>query len=65
MAGCDFIVNVCPDGKRQITWVAGDMIQAWAGVNSSKAGQGAAPEAMDVVVTSAPATRSTRPGTRR
>src|SRR5438034_6788251 len=30
MAGCDFIVNVCIDGKRQITWVgAGDMIKAW------------------------------------
>lgn len=30
MAGCDFIVNVCVDGDRQITWAgAGDMIQAW------------------------------------
>lgn len=30
MAGCDFIVNVCIDGKRQVTWVgAGDMIKAW------------------------------------
>jgi len=30
MAGCDYIVNVCLDGKRQITWVgAGDMIRAW------------------------------------
>jgi lactate racemase len=30
MAGCDFIVNVCLDGKRQVTWVgAGDMIKAW------------------------------------
>src|SRR5690349_13248286 len=30
MAGCDFIVNVCLDGQRQITWVgAGDMIAAW------------------------------------
>src|SRR5215471_6156824 len=30
MAGCDFIVNVCLDGQRQITWVgAGDMIRAW------------------------------------
>lgn len=30
MAGCDFIVNVCLDGSRQITWVgAGDMIKAW------------------------------------
>jgi nickel-dependent lactate racemase len=30
MAGCDFIVNVCVDGQRCITWVgAGDMIRAW------------------------------------
>jgi nickel-dependent lactate racemase len=30
MAGCDFIVNVCIDGMRNITWVgAGDMIAAW------------------------------------
>jgi nickel-dependent lactate racemase len=30
MAGCDFIVNVCLDGERRITWVgAGDMIAAW------------------------------------
>jgi nickel-dependent lactate racemase len=30
MAGCDFIVNVCIDGKRRVTWVgAGDMIKAW------------------------------------
>src|SRR5262249_12598586 len=30
MAGCDFIVNVCIDGQRRITWVgAGDMIEAW------------------------------------
>jgi nickel-dependent lactate racemase len=30
MAGCDFIVNVCIDGQRRITWVgAGDMIKAW------------------------------------
>src|SRR4051794_2931292 len=30
MAGCDFIVNVCLDGQRHITWVgAGDMIMAW------------------------------------
>jgi nickel-dependent lactate racemase len=29
-AGCDFIVNVCLDEQRRITWVgAGDMIQAW------------------------------------
>jgi nickel-dependent lactate racemase len=30
MAGCDFIVNVCLDGERRITWVgAGDMVEAW------------------------------------
>jgi nickel-dependent lactate racemase len=30
MAGCDFIVNVCLDGQRRITWVgAGDMVRAW------------------------------------
>lgn len=30
MAGCDFIVNVCIDGKRRVTWLgAGDMIAAW------------------------------------
>ncbi len=30
MAGCDFILNVCIDGKRQITWVgAGHMEHAW------------------------------------
>src|SRR5438876_10148633 len=30
MAGCDFIVNVCLDGQRHVTWVgAGDMIRAW------------------------------------
>lgn len=30
MAGCDFIVNVCIDGQRRITWAgAGDMIRAW------------------------------------
>jgi nickel-dependent lactate racemase len=30
MAGCDFIVNVCLDGQRRITWVgAGDMVLAW------------------------------------
>ena len=55
MAGCDFIVNVCIDGKRNITWVgAGDMIKAWErGVqfcrDSVKAG---VPSACDVVVTS-------------
>ena len=30
MAGCDFIVNVCIDGNRNILWAgAGDMIRAW------------------------------------
>jgi lactate racemase len=30
MAGCDFIVNVCVDGRRRVTWAgAGDMIRAW------------------------------------
>jgi lactate racemase len=30
MAGCDFIVNVCIDGRRRVTWLgAGDMIKAW------------------------------------
>jgi nickel-dependent lactate racemase len=30
MAGCDFIVNVCLDGQRRVTWIgAGDMIRAW------------------------------------
>jgi nickel-dependent lactate racemase len=55
MAGCDFIVNVCIDGKRRVTWVgAGDMIAAWeAGVTfcreTVKAG---VPAPCDVVVTS-------------
>jgi lactate racemase len=55
MAGCDFIVNVCIDGKRRITWAgAGDMIEAWQeGVRFVegvvKVG---VPEACDVVVTS-------------
>jgi lactate racemase len=55
LAGCDFIVNVCIDGQRRITWLgAGDMIEAWeAGVRFCqdivKVG---VPEALDVVVTS-------------
>ncbi len=55
LAGCDFIVNVCIDGKRRVTWLgAGHMIEAWEqGVNFCreivKAG---VPEAADVVVTS-------------
>ncbi|MBO0701042.1 MAG: nickel-dependent lactate racemase [Zavarzinella sp.] len=55
MAGCDFIVNVCIDGRRRVTWLgAGDMIQAWhRGVEFCegivKAG---VREPLDVVVTS-------------
>jgi lactate racemase len=54
MAGCDFIVNVCLDGQRRVTWVgAGDMIKAWeAGVRFVE-GVVKTPvrEAVDVVVT--------------
>ena len=55
MAGCDFIVNVCIDGKRRITWLgAGDMIEAWeSGVlfcrDIVRVG---VPQPLDVVVTS-------------
>ena len=55
MAGCDFIVNVCIDGKRRVTGLwAGHMIRAWeAGVqfcrDTVKAG---VPQPCDVVVTS-------------
>lgn len=56
MAGCDFIVNVCLDESRQITWIgAGDMIEAWeAGVRfvESVVRVGVA-EPVDLVVTSA------------
>ena len=55
MAGCDFIVNVCLDGARQITWVgAGDMIRAWeAGVRFvEKVVKVPIPEPVDIVVTS-------------
>jgi nickel-dependent lactate racemase len=55
MAGCDFIVNVCLDGQRRVTWVgAGDMIQAWeAGVRFVE-GVVKVPvrEPVDIVVTS-------------
>lgn len=54
-AGCDFILNVCIDGKRRVTWVgAGDMIKAWeAGVEFCQATvRAAVPEPCDVVVTS-------------
>ncbi len=55
MAGCDFIVNVCIDGKRRITWVgAGDMIRAWErGVEFCReAVKAGVPAPCDVVVTS-------------
>ena len=55
MAGCDFIVNVCIDGKRRVTWVgAGDMIEAWeAGVAFCRETvKAAVPKPVDVVVTS-------------
>jgi nickel-dependent lactate racemase len=55
MAGCDFIVNVCLDGERRITWVgAGDMIRAWeAGVKFvEQVVRVSVPEPCDVVVTS-------------
>jgi nickel-dependent lactate racemase len=55
MAGCDFIVNVCLDGERGITWVgAGDMIRAWeAGVRFVESVvKVAVAEPLDVVVTS-------------
>ncbi|MGL4552864.1 MAG: nickel-dependent lactate racemase, partial [Gemmataceae bacterium] len=55
MAGCDFIVNVCIDGARQITWVgAGDMIEAWEEGVRFVAGvvKAPVPEPVDVVVTS-------------
>jgi nickel-dependent lactate racemase len=55
MAGCDFIVNVCIDGKRRITWVgAGDMVAAWEdGVRFCReAVKAGVPQPCDVVVTS-------------
>jgi|SRR5579883_1324359 len=54
-AGCDFIVNVCIDGKRRVTWLgAGDMIRAWEqGVAFCRdAVRAGVPEPCDVVVTS-------------
>ncbi len=54
MAGCDFIVNVCIDGKRRITWLgAGDMIEAWEeGVRFCRdVVKAEVPAACDVVVT--------------
>jgi nickel-dependent lactate racemase len=55
MAGCDFIVNVCLDGQRRITWVgAGDMIRAWEEGVRFVEGVVKVPvrEPVDVVVTS-------------
>jgi nickel-dependent lactate racemase len=54
-AGCDFIVNVCIDGKRQVTWLgAGDMVEAWEeGVGFCRqVVQAGVPRPADVVVTS-------------
>jgi nickel-dependent lactate racemase len=54
-AGCDYIVNVCIDGQRRVTWVgAGHMIEAWMeGVRFvEKVVKVAVPEPVDVVVTS-------------
>jgi nickel-dependent lactate racemase len=55
MAGCDFIVNVCLDGQRRVTWVgAGHTIEAWqAGVRFVEGVvKVPVPEPLDVVVTS-------------
>jgi nickel-dependent lactate racemase len=55
MAGCDFIVNVCIDGARRITWVgAGHMIRAWQeGVRFvEQVVKAPVPEPVEVVVTS-------------
>jgi nickel-dependent lactate racemase len=55
MAGCDFIVNVCLDGQRRITWVgAGHMERAWEeGVRFvEQVVRVPVPEPLDVVVTS-------------
>jgi nickel-dependent lactate racemase len=55
MAGCDFIVNVCLDGQRRITWVgAGHMERAWEeGVRFvEQVVRVPVPQELDVVVTS-------------
>jgi nickel-dependent lactate racemase len=55
MAGCDFIVNVCIDGQRRVTWLgAGDMIEAWEeGVRFVEGVvKVPVPEPLEVVVTS-------------
>jgi nickel-dependent lactate racemase len=54
MAGCDFIVNVCLDDQRRVTWVgAGDMLRAWEeGVRFLETVvKVPVPEPLDVVVT--------------
>ncbi len=54
-AGCDFIVNVCIDGQRRVTWVgAGHMIEAWqVGVQFCRdVVRAGVPELVDVVITS-------------
>jgi nickel-dependent lactate racemase len=56
LAGCDFIVNVCIDGQRRITWIgAGDMERAWQqGVQfCEQLVRVPVPEPVDVVVTTA------------
>jgi nickel-dependent lactate racemase len=56
LAGCDFIVNVCIDGQRRITWIgAGDMERAWQqGVHfCEQLVRVPVPEPVDVVVTTA------------
>jgi nickel-dependent lactate racemase len=56
LAGCDFIVNVCLDGQRRVTWVgAGDMIRAWQqGVRFVEdVVRVPVPQPCDVVITSA------------
>ena len=55
LAGCDFIVNVCLDGERRITWVGGgDMVKPWEeGVRFVEGVvKVPVPEPVDVVVTS-------------
>jgi nickel-dependent lactate racemase len=55
MAGCDFIVNVCLDDERRLTWIgAGDMLLAWEeGVRFLETVvKVPVPEPVDVVVTS-------------
>ncbi|MCS7167631.1 MAG: nickel-dependent lactate racemase [Gemmatales bacterium] len=56
LAGCDFIVNVCIDGQRRITWVgAGDLELAWReGVRfCENVVRATVPEPVDIVVTTA------------